>query len=130
LPIPKSITQLNKHVTNRLFLHFAGWLPPLAIIEHRGRKSGRRYRTPILAFPTNNGYIFALTYGRNVDWVKNLRTSGSGVLRYNASTEIVYNPRFVPYEKVKQIFPGPVRLFLEILHITDCISIEKEGPVE
>ncbi len=125
MPIPKSITHFNKHVTNRLFLLFAGWLPPLAIIEHIGRRSGRRYRTPILAFPTTTGYVFALTYGRNVDWVKNLHTSGSGVLTYDASKDQVQNPLFVPYEQMKQIFPAPVKLFLELLHITDCLSVEK-----
>jgi hypothetical protein len=45
---------------------------------HRGRKSGNLHRTPILAFPIIEGFDFALTYGRNVDWVKNLLAGGSG----------------------------------------------------
>jgi hypothetical protein len=67
MPIPKSITHFNKHITNRFFISFAGWIPPFAIIEHYGRKSSHQYETPILAFPTRGGYVFALTYGRNVD---------------------------------------------------------------
>jgi len=68
MPIPKSIANFNKHVTNKFFLLFAGRLSPFAIVNHKGRRSGRSYRTPILAFPMEAGFVFALTYGRDVDW--------------------------------------------------------------
>lgn len=71
MPIPKGITRFNKHFTNRLFLLFAGRMPPWAVVSHRGRSSGRDYRTPVLAFPTETGFVFALTYGRGVDWARN-----------------------------------------------------------
>jgi deazaflavin-dependent oxidoreductase (nitroreductase family) len=129
MPIPKTITHFNKHITNRLFIPFAGWIPPLAIIEHLGRKSGHQYRTPILAFPTRNSYVFALTYGKDVDWVKNLQASGYGVLKYNRCTDQIHNFRFYTYEDVKKIFPGLVRLFLEILHVTDCLMVEKQDKI-
>jgi deazaflavin-dependent oxidoreductase (nitroreductase family) len=130
MPIPKSITHFNKHITNRFFIPFAGWILPFAIIEHCGRKSGRQYETPILAFPTRDGYVFALTYGRNVDWVKNLQASGYGVLKYNGCTDQIHNLRFSTYEDVKIIFPGIVRRFLEILHVTDCLMVEKQDSYE
>jgi hypothetical protein len=82
MPIPRVIAILNKHVTNRFFLLFTRWLPPLAIVDHKWRISGRKYRTPILAFPTNTGFIFALTYGQNVDWVRYLMASDGGKLEY------------------------------------------------
>jgi deazaflavin-dependent oxidoreductase (nitroreductase family) len=126
MPIPKSITYFNKRITNRLFIPFAGWIPPLAIIEHYGRKSGSQYKTPILAFPTRDGFVFALTYGRNVDWVKNLQASGYGVLKYNRSTYQINNFRFSTYMDLKEIFPGVVRLFLETLQVTDCFMVEKQ----
>lgn len=124
MPIPKSITHFNKHVTNRFFILFAGWIPPLAIIEHCGRKSSKQYKTPILAFPTTKGYVFALTYGRNVDWVKNLQASGCGVLKYNGCTDQIHNFSFSKYEDVKKIFPGLVRMFLEIFYVKDCLMVE------
>jgi len=63
MPIPRGIAIFNKYVTNQLFLLFAGWIPPLAIVNHIGRNSGRNYRTPIMAFQYENGFVFALTYG-------------------------------------------------------------------
>ncbi len=127
MPIPYSITKFNKHITNRFFLLFAGWIPPLAIVEHRGRTSGRQYNTPILAFPTANGYVFTLTYGKNVDWVKNLQASGYGILKYGGGTDQIHTFHFVTYEDVKKIYPGIVRLFLETIHVTDCLTVEKQS---
>lgn len=126
MPIPKSITIFNKHITNRFFVLFAGWIPPFAIVEHRGRVSGHQYKTPILAFPTSNGYVFALTYGRNVDWVKNLQASGQGVLKYNGNVDSIHSIQYISLEDVKEMFPIIVRLFLRILKVNDCLRVNNE----
>jgi deazaflavin-dependent oxidoreductase (nitroreductase family) len=97
----------------------------LAIIENLGRKSGRQYKTPILAFPTMSGYVFALTYGRNVDWAKNLQAATHGVLHYNGNSIRVHDFRYTSYEETKKIFPDIVKLFLELLHVNDCVLAEK-----
>jgi deazaflavin-dependent oxidoreductase (nitroreductase family) len=126
MPIHKPITIFNKHITNRFFILFAGWIPPLAIVEHRGRTSGRQYKTPILAFPTSNGYVFALTYGRNVDWVKNLQALGQGVLKYNGNVDAINSPRYISIEDVKEVFPFIVRLFLRIFKVNDCLRVNNK----
>ena len=77
MPAPRSIARFNKHFTNRLSLRVAGYLPGFAIVSHVGRKSGRPYRTPVNAFRTDGGYIIALTYGAQSDWVKNVLVAGS-----------------------------------------------------
>jgi deazaflavin-dependent oxidoreductase (nitroreductase family) len=52
-------------------------LPTFAILMHRGRKTGRTYRTPINVFRRGNDYYFFLTYGSDVQWVKNILATGS-----------------------------------------------------
>jgi len=71
------MARFNKRFTNRLTSKVAGYLPGFAIVSHIGRKSGRTYRTPVNAFRTDGGYIIALTYGAQSDWVKNVMTAGS-----------------------------------------------------
>ena len=55
MPIPISVGRVNRAFTNRFMRFFAGWVPPLAIVEHTGRRSDRRYRTPIMAFRSGAG---------------------------------------------------------------------------
>jgi len=127
MPIPKFIAVINKHVTNKFILLFARWLPPFAIVNHRGRKTGRRYRTPILAFPTETGFVFALTYGRDVDWVRNLVASDSGRLEYKGDEIPIHVIRFEKYDDVRELFPYLVQLPLGLISIEDCLLVEADA---
>ena len=125
MPIPKVIAVFNKYVTNRFFLLFARWIPPFAIVNHKGRISGRSYRTPILAFPTEAGFFFALTYGRDVDWVKNLIAYDSGTIEYNNEEIEIHKIRHISYYEVKDLFPIWIRILLSIISVEHCIVVEK-----
>ena len=76
MPIPYPIRAFNKVVTHRLTGPFAARLPWFGVLVHVGRRSGRTYRTPINAFRTRGGYVFALTYGADTDWLRNVRARG------------------------------------------------------
>jgi len=54
------------------------WNPIFAIVEHRGRKTGRVYRTPVAARRSGDGFIIALAFGAQVDWYRNLVAAGGG----------------------------------------------------
>ncbi len=56
---------------------FAKRLPAFAILTYQGRKTGRTYRTPINVFRRGDEYYFFLTYGSDVQWVKNILATGS-----------------------------------------------------
>jgi len=58
------IARFNKRFTNRLTEPLAPHLPGFGVITHVGRRSGRTYRTPVNVFATEEGFVFALTYGR------------------------------------------------------------------
>jgi deazaflavin-dependent oxidoreductase (nitroreductase family) len=128
MPFPRSLARFNRHVTNRFTLLFAGWVPPLAVVNHRGRVSGRFYRTPVLAFPDDGGFVFALTYGRDVDWVKNLLAFDSGSVEYGGSEISLRSFRFIVFDEVKGVFPLPVRVFLRLLSVEDCVRAEDVIP--
>ena len=125
MPFPRTLARFNKHVTNRFTLLFAGWIPPLATVIHLGRVSGRKYRTPIMAFPTDQGFVFALTYGRDVDWVKNLFAAGEGIIEYGGSEFPLISFRFITFGEVNAVFPLPVRIFLRLLSVEDCLLAKK-----
>ncbi len=47
------------------------------VVVHRGRKSGRRYETPLEVVGRRGGEVFVVSaWGRRADWVRNLEAGG------------------------------------------------------
>nr|WP_240918731.1 nitroreductase family deazaflavin-dependent oxidoreductase [Rhodococcus sp. 14C212] len=78
--MPRALARFNRVVTNRLTRPLAAHLPLTAVLEHNGRRTGRRYRTPVLVFGRVGGYRIALTYGPRTDWVRNVLAAGGCTL--------------------------------------------------
>jgi hypothetical protein len=58
------MARFNRRLANPIIRTFAGRrLSPVTLVVHRGRNSGRRYRTPVLAVPVGEGYVVSLPYG-------------------------------------------------------------------
>ena len=51
-----------------------------SVVRHVGRKTGRPFETPVKAVATDDGFVIALPYGRNTDWLKNVLASGSATI--------------------------------------------------
>src|SRR5690349_15459491 len=95
MPLPRALARFNRRITNPLVRRFAGRLPPLGLVLHRGRRSGREYRTPVMAFPTGDRVTFALTHGPEVDWVRNVLEAGGCHLVYGGRTLSLREPHLV-----------------------------------
>lgn len=64
------------------------------MLTHVGRRSGRRYRTPLFVFPSRDGgYVFGLAYRGDLDWVRNVRAAGNAELRTRRQTVQLAHPR-------------------------------------
>ena len=50
MPVMERIAEYNRKVTNPLMRPWADWARTLAAVEHVGRRSGNRYRTPVMVF--------------------------------------------------------------------------------
>ncbi len=129
MPAPRSIARFNRSFTNRLTSKVAGYLPGFAIVSHVGRKSGRAYRTPVNAFRTDDGYIIALTYGAESDWVKNVLAAGSCELQTRGRRECLYNPHIVTDES-EGWAPLPVKLILGLIDAPQYmrLSLQRASP--
>jgi deazaflavin-dependent oxidoreductase (nitroreductase family) len=123
VPIPKAVARFNRYVTNPVARLVAGWLPPFAVILHRGRTSGREYRTPVWAFRADQGFVIALTYGADSDWVRNVtRAGGCTLLRGGRSLEAV-DPRLRAGPEAMTLVPRLVRWALRMLRVTELLHI-------
>ncbi len=129
MPIPRAVARFNRLVTNPLARLVAGWLPPFAIIQHRGRVSGHLYRTPVWAFRAADGFAVALTYGAGSEWVRNVRTHGGCRIRRVGRTFDLSDPRVVTGREGRRLVPGLVRPPLWILGVSEFLhlSCDRDG---
>ena len=126
MPINSHVRYFNKHFTNHLTGKIAGKThSPIALLVHVGRHSGKSYAIPIMVERSQKGFIFALTYGPNVDWYKNVQAAGKCELKWHGCEYNLQNPRWLDPTSGRMAFPYPQRLFLKMLGITDFFEMEE-----
>jgi deazaflavin-dependent oxidoreductase (nitroreductase family) len=123
MPIPRTVRRWNKAGLNRVTRHIAPWAPGFGVVVHRGRRSGRRYQTPVNVFPVGNGYVFALTYGPDTDWVKNVLAAGGCELHTRGHVIQLVSPRLFHDQSRRDIRPLE-RQILRILGVADFLSLQ------
>lgn len=84
-------------VFNRVSILVAGTrvFPLYGVIEHRGRRSGKIFRTPVVVKPTSDGFIVPMPYGEGTDWYRNVLAAGGGAIRWNGREYRVSDPQIV-----------------------------------
>jgi deazaflavin-dependent oxidoreductase (nitroreductase family) len=122
MPLPNWLARFNRVGTNTLTRPLAGHLPWFAIVAHRGRRSGKLYRTPINAFRRPGGFVIALTYGPDRDWVKNIMAADECELETGGRRVRVGHPRLFSDPRASQV-PAIVRLVLRMLGVTDFLEL-------
>ncbi|HEY7430010.1 MAG TPA: nitroreductase family deazaflavin-dependent oxidoreductase [Streptosporangiaceae bacterium] len=127
MPIPQAVGRWNKAGLNRVTRHIAPWLPGFGVVVHRGRRSGRSYRTPVNVFPATGGYLFALTYGADTDWVKNVLAAGGCELLTRGRTVRLTAPRLYHDDSRRGIRPFE-RQILRLLGVADFLSLATAPP--
>jgi len=111
---------------NPISRRFAGHLPGFAILVYVGRRSGRTYRTPMNVFRNGDEYVFALTYGSDVQWVKNVLDAGGCELVTMGRTVRLTGPRLFVDPK-QRLMPLPVRLFLRLMRVTEFLAMRPDA---
>jgi deazaflavin-dependent oxidoreductase (nitroreductase family) len=108
--------------TNRITGRFAGWLPGFGILTHVGRKSGQVYRTPRNVFRASNGFIIALTYSSQSEWVQNVLAAGGCELKTRRKKYHLSAPNVVR-DPTRRRFPIPVRAVLTIVGADEYMEL-------
>ena len=117
------VAQINKRVTNKLLVRLAD-RPPFAALNHVGRSSGTTYRIPLNAFPTEGGYLFALTYGSGTDWVKNVLAADGAVLEFDGEEISLRTPRLVSKAEAWSHLPRSVKAALTMLRVGEFLRMD------
>ena len=101
---------LLARATTGLVLPLAGhrWNPVFAVVEHRGRRTGRAYAAPVAARRVEDGFVVSLAFGAHVAWHRNLLAHGGGTVRWRGASHAVGAPERLPADLARSAF-NPVQ---------------------
>ena len=123
MPAPLSLTPFVKRFPNRVLIHLTGhgWFVDL---EHVGRRSGAVRHTPLFAFRDGDRVTIALTYGPEVQWLKNIRAAGRCRMRTRGRLLDLGAPRFLTTEEGVARMPQPIRfVFARTGFVQDFVEL-------
>ena len=98
------------------------------MVGHRGRRSGRPYRTPVVAFLRGNELVIPLGYGRNVDWAQNLLAADGGTITRMGRELAVSSPRIIDAEEARKMLPWPVWSVFLGANLPGYLRLQVVGP--
>jgi deazaflavin-dependent oxidoreductase (nitroreductase family) len=122
--VADGLARFNRLIFNRVVRTFAGRrLSPVALVTHRGRRSGRRYRTPVLAMPVDGGVVVALFYGADRDWVRNVLAAGGCVIERGGRRVELTDPRLLDARDGRNLVPLVLRPALRLLRVRHLLRL-------
>ncbi len=125
-PVLTAVRRMNRSVSNPRVLRTAGSAGDQnSVICHVGRTSGRSYRTPVTAIPTRTGFLIALPYGTQADWLRNVLAAGSATVVTDGEQLDVIDPKIVATADVADFIPGSTRRALRVFGVGECLHLEK-----
>jgi deazaflavin-dependent oxidoreductase (nitroreductase family) len=103
-------------------------LPAFAVLTHRGRTTGRTYRTPINVFRHGNDFVFFLTYGSDVNWVKNVLATGSCSIETRGRVVDLVEPELITDPELRPAPPHVRVVERRIAGVTQYLRMRPSSP--
>jgi len=130
VPSPKTrlhlLASLTTHVFNPATRLVAGRLPGFGVLTHTGRRSRRRYRTPLLVLRRGDDVVIALWYGSDVQWVKNVLAAGGCELETRGRKLRLADPA-ISADPARSVLPLPLRWAGALVGLTEFIRLRATG---
>jgi deazaflavin-dependent oxidoreductase (nitroreductase family) len=122
MSVQRRLARLNKYFGNKIVGRILPTLPGFGAVYHKGRKSGREYRTPVKVFRRNDHFILSLPYGSQSDWVKNVVAAGGCEIKTRGRRYPVVAP--MVYVDENPDIPAVLAWSLRRFHADEFISLK------
>jgi deazaflavin-dependent oxidoreductase (nitroreductase family) len=123
------LARFNRRLPNRVIGTIAGRRgSPVGLMVHQGRRSGRRYRTPVMPLPLRDGFLVSLPYGPKRDWVRNVLAAGRCALVRGGRRFELTDPRLLDAAGAAPLLPAPLRPALRVVPGIHFVRLSAAGP--
>jgi len=126
MPVSRRVARFNRVFANYIVGPILTRLPGFGTIHHRGRRSGRVYRTPVRVFRHGGDYLVTLPYGPKADWVRNVMAAGGCELEVRGRLIRLGQPKLVTDDGTAPI-PRVVRRILSRLDAKQYLVLTPVG---
>jgi deazaflavin-dependent oxidoreductase (nitroreductase family) len=117
-----------RSLSNRFFLTISGrWFRAYSIVRHVGRTSGREYQNPVSAYLLGDGFVIAVLYGTQSQWVRNVMAAGRFTLRTKGRDYPLERPEIIPAVQALAAFPPVYRRMMRSRGIQDFVWAHRAG---
>jgi deazaflavin-dependent oxidoreductase (nitroreductase family) len=112
-------------VFNRVVLLVAGTrlLPLWAVITHRGRRSGKVFRTPVVVRPVQGGFVVPMPWGETTDWCRNIRAAGGCLIRWQGRDYTVTRPEVIDTTSASGAFSAAQLEGMRRFNVENCLLL-------
>ena len=97
----------------------------VSVVRHVGRTTAQPYETPVQAIATDDGFVIALPYGPNTDWLKNVLASGSATIAHDGNTHRVDRPEIIPMSVAAPRFSPKDQRTHRLFHVDQCLLVRR-----
>jgi deazaflavin-dependent oxidoreductase (nitroreductase family) len=119
----RRLTQLTRPVALR---SAGGKGSKNAVVGHIGRRSGRAYRTPVVAVSRGtDGFLIALPYGNRTEWLKNVLAHGEATLFLDGGEHRVDEPVIVPIAEATGYFGAKEQRLHRRFHVDSALRLHR-----
>ena len=124
VPFRRAIARFNRRVTNPILDPLVWHLPGFGRIEHVGRRSGTVHVAPMMGFPSRDRkrVTFALTYGSEVNWVRNALAAGRLAYRTRTDGRVELIEPVLHHEPACRAMPRLVRIPLRLMGVDEFLE--------
>src|ERR687897_802668 len=125
-PLVLNAVRRSSRATKRFVLKSSGTPGGIAsVIRHVGRTTGRPYETPVQAVATDDGFVIALPYGPNTDWLKNVLAMESATIVHEGETYLVDRPEVVPMSVAEPLFTLKDQRTHRLFRVEECLLVQR-----
>ena len=125
--LPHWLALLKLRFSNMFMRPIAARLPWFGVLEHVGRTSGTVRRTALMTFHRRpDRWVMALTYGTDVQWLRNVVAAGGGRLLSRGRWVDLVEPRQFR-DRSRTSAPLIVRPMLALLRVSDFVEMREKG---
>lgn len=113
---------------NRLVRSFAG-RRLYALLRHRGRRSGRAFETPVMAWPTAGGMLVPVSWGTESDWYRNLMAAQGCEVQLRGRWYRCGSPGLIQRAEALSYLPAATRAIAGLFPVQQFVLLRQVEPL-